>query len=87
MSGTVAGGLKAAQKNIASNPNFYSEIGGIGGRNGHSGGFASNMLCDGSCDLDDIFGLEHKKAQCAGYKGGLKSRRGKDKTRRAKAVV
>ena len=26
MSGTKAGGLKAAQKNLAGNPNFYAEI-------------------------------------------------------------
>ena len=31
MSGTKQGGLKAAQKNLASNPNFYAEIGRKGG--------------------------------------------------------
>lgn len=42
MSGTRAGGLKAAQKNLARNPNHYKEIGKKGGQNGHTGGFAAN---------------------------------------------
>lgn len=32
MAGTKQGGLKAAAKNLASNPNFYAEIGAKGGR-------------------------------------------------------
>lgn len=32
MSGTRTGGLKAAQKNLSSNPNFYAEIGRKGGQ-------------------------------------------------------
>lgn len=31
MAGNRTGGLKAAQKNLASNPNFYAEIGRKGG--------------------------------------------------------
>lgn len=42
MAGTVAGGKKAAAKNLQNNPNFYREIGRIGGRNGNTGGFAAN---------------------------------------------
>ena len=38
MAGTKIGGLKAAQKNLASNPNFYAEI----GRKGGSATFASH---------------------------------------------
>jgi general stress protein YciG len=37
MAGTKAGGLKAAQKNLAKD-----KIGAKGGRNGHTGGFAAN---------------------------------------------
>lgn len=40
MAGTKAGGLKAAAKNKASDPNFYKRIGAIGGKNGNTGGFA-----------------------------------------------
>lgn len=31
MAGTKQGGLKAAQKNLANNPNFYAEIGAKSG--------------------------------------------------------
>lgn len=65
-------------KNLAKNPNFYRIIGAEGGRNGNTGGFASSMLCDGSCELDYMFGLGHRKAQCAGYKGGTISKRKKN---------
>lgn len=43
MSGSVAGGKKAALKNLENDPNFYSRIGRIGGSNGHGNkGFATN---------------------------------------------
>ena len=32
MAGTKAGGKKAAQKNLAKDPNFYAKIGAKGGR-------------------------------------------------------
>lgn len=61
MAGTRAGGLKAAKTNRVKNgPDFYARIGRKGGKNGHTGGFASNP------DL----------ARIAGRKGGLKSKRG-----------
>lgn len=60
MAGTKAGGLKAAQKNLAREPGFYQRIGRIGGRNGTTGGFASNP----------------ELAKLAGAKGGRISRRG-----------
>lgn len=60
MAGTREGGLKAAQKNLANNPNFYREIGRKSGSNGHTGGFASNPVL----------------AKIAGAKGGRISKRG-----------
>lgn len=61
MAGTVAGGKKAAAKNLQNNPNFYRDIGRIGGRNGNTGGFAANP----------------QLARIAGSKGGRISRRRK----------
>ncbi len=61
MAGTKAGGVKAAMKNKAKDPNFYARIGALGGRNSNTGGFAANR------DL----------ARKAGRKGGLISRRRK----------
>ena len=60
----LTGGLKAAKTNKERDPNFYARIGAIGGRNGHSGGFASNP----------------ELARIAGSKGGKVSKRGKAKT-------
>jgi general stress protein YciG len=59
MSGTKAGGLKAAQKNLEKDPNFYAKIGSKGGKNGHTGGFAANP----------------ELARIAGAKGGSRSKR------------
>ena len=61
MAGTKAGGLKAAAKNKAKDPNFYAKIGAKGGKLGRTGGFAANP------DL----------ARIAGAKGGRISRRRK----------
>lgn len=81
MSGTKAGGIKAAKTNKERHGNdFYGKIGGEGGRNGHTGGFASKNDCNGNCGLSDVFGGYHYKAQCAGYVGGRKSRRTKKVT-------
>ena len=78
MAGTVAGGKAAAVTNKrVYGADFYARIGAIGGKKGNTGGFASKMKCDGSCDLDHILGLDHRKARCAGYKGGVISRRTK----------
>lgn len=64
MAGTRAGGLKAAKTNREKNgEDFYARIGRIGGRNGHTGGFASNP----------------ELARTAGAKGGRISKRGKAK--------
>lgn len=60
MSGTLAGGKKAAATNIARHgEDFYKRIGAKGGRNGTTGGFAANP----------------KLARIAGAIGGRKSRR------------
>jgi len=62
MAGTIEGGRKAAATNKARHgANFYAEIGRRGGRNGHTGGFASNP----------------ELAKIAGRKGGRISKRGK----------
>lgn len=64
MAGTVEGGKKASKANIERyGKDFYKRIGAIGGRNGHTGGFASNP----------------ELARIAGAKGGRMSRRGPSK--------
>ncbi len=66
MAGTIEGGRKAAKTNKEKyGSDFYAKIGGIGGRNGHTGGFASNP----------------ELARLAGQKGGRISRRGPAKKR------
>ena len=66
MSGTKAGGQKAAATNKAKyGKEFYANIGRKGGRNGHTGGFAANP----------------ELAKIAGAKGGRKSKRGKAKAK------
>lgn len=60
MAGTKLGGQRAAATNKAKHGiNFYAEIGAKGGRNGHTGGFASNP----------------ELARIAGSKGGKISKR------------
>ena len=73
MAGTFQGGRAAAKTNkVRYGADFYARIGAIGGKKGHTGGFASPLLCD--CDyMEDL----HKKAVCAGAKGGTISKRTK----------
>lgn len=60
MSGTKVGGQKARETNLERHgEDFYKRIGAIGGRNGHTGGFAANP----------------ELARIAGAKGGKISRR------------
>ena len=60
MPGTKVGGLKTVATNKARyGEDFYKRIGAKGGRNGHSGGFAS----------------DHERAKIAGAKGGRISKR------------
>jgi|GEM_PF-173035 len=62
MPGTVEGGKLAAKQNqLRHGKDFYARIGAMGGRKGHTGGFAANR----------------ELARAAGRKGGLISRRGK----------
>ena len=63
MAGNREGGLKAAVKNKARDPDFYAKIGRKGGKAGHTGGFAANR----------------ELASIAGRKGGKISKRGKAK--------
>ena len=44
MSGNRIGGIKCRDKNKAKNPNFYQEIGAIGGKKSRGGGFADVEL-------------------------------------------
>lgn len=70
MSGTRAGGLLAKAKNLAKDPEFYKRIGEIGGRNGKTGGFASDLV-----GKDGRTGFQ--RARVVGRKGGRISRRTK----------
>lgn len=64
MAGNKIGGQKAAETNKRLyGKDWYAKIGQIGGRNGHTGGFAANP----------------ELAREAGRKGGKISRRGKAK--------
>lgn len=77
MSGTKAGGIKAAKTNLERHgADFYKIIGHRGGKNGHTGGFAANRAL----------------ARVAGAKGGRISRRGpakkdgNDKTEKTETI-
>ena len=61
MAGTLAGGRKAAQKNLERDPDFYRKIGAVGGSRPTTGGFKANP----------------ELAREAGRRGGLVSRRRK----------
>lgn len=62
MAGTKTGGKAAATTNKTKyGPDFYARIGAIGGKKGHTGGFAANR----------------ELARIAGAKGGRVSRRTK----------
>lgn len=72
MAGTILGGKKAAEKNLANDPNFYRRIGAIGGKRGTTGGFAADVDCNCS-----RLPYRHYVRNCAGAKGGTISRRRK----------
>jgi len=70
MAGTKAGGAKARETNMAKyGANYYAEIGAKGGRNGNTGGFASE-----SKDKNGLTGPE--RARIYGAIGGKISKRG-----------
>lgn len=71
MPGTKEGGAKAAATNKAKyGEEFYAKIGQIGGKNGTTGGFASNFV-----GKDGLTGRQ--RARVVGAKGGRISVRGK----------
>lgn len=79
MSGNKVGGAKAVATIYERHGrNFFAEIGRKGGKNGHTGGFASDLMCD--CGYDD--GNTHHYRQCAGAKGGYISRKSKSNGRK-----
>lgn len=68
---TREGGRKTAQTIKEKwGSDFYREIGRKGGKNGHTGGFASNVI-----GRDGLTGKE--RARIAGKKGGTISKRKK----------
>lgn len=70
MSGTKIGAMKARQTNLERHgEDFYKRIGAKGGRNGTTGGFASNKVGE-----DGLTGRQ--RAVLAGAIGGHISRRG-----------
>lgn len=78
MAGTRAGAAKARDTNLKRNPNFYREIGRLGGAASGTGGFASEAIGD-----DGLTGPQ--RAKIVGKKGGLISRRGKSKKKKEDA--
>lgn len=73
MAGTTEGGRKAAATNYKLHgDDFYAKIGAKGGRNGHTGGFASDVV-----GKDGLTGRE--RAKLVGAIGGFRSSRRKDK--------
>lgn len=69
MGGTIAGGIKARATNYKKyGKDFYREIGRKGGSRSTNGGFASQKV-----GKDGLTGQQ--RAQIAGKKGGLKSKR------------
>lgn len=72
MAGTTEGGRKAAATNYKLHgADFYAKIGAKGGRNGHTGGFASDVI-----GKDGLTGRE--RAKLVGAIGGFRSSRRKD---------
>lgn len=77
MSGSREGGRKAAATNKKKyGKDFYANIGRKGGKRGRAGGFASEKP-----GKDGLTGPE--RARIAGAKGGVISRRGPAKDKRA----
>lgn len=80
MAGTKAGGLKAAATNKELyGEGFYARIGKKGGKNGTTGGFASNVVGE-----DGLTGRQ--RAVLAGAIGGHISRRGPIKKNLEEAI-
>lgn len=71
MAGTITGAIKARNKNLANDPDFYRKIGSIGGQQSGNGGFFYHKSTICNCDI--IEG-EHTKPQCSGKKGTISRR-------------
>ena len=69
MAGNSEGARKTVKKILARDPDFYKKIGHIGGRKGHTGGFACTEIGE-----DGLTGAE--RAKVAGAKSGKISKRG-----------
>lgn len=70
MAGTSVGGLRAAKTNYQKHgSDFYKRIGAMGGRNGHTGGFASEKV-----GKDGLTGRQ--RASLVGKDGGHNGKRG-----------
>jgi len=68
MSGTKAGGQKAAVTNLERHgKDFYKNIGARGGRNGHTGGFYANRELASRCGK--IGGLISRRTGVKNYEG------------------
>lgn len=65
MAGSPTGGIKARDKNLAKNPNFYRDIGRKGGK--------------APSDKPKGFAANPELARIAGAKGGKVSRKNKEK--------
>lgn len=71
MGGTKEGGIRARNENKRKyGEDYYQKLGALGGKNGHTGGFA-----DVAAGQDGLTGKE--RAAIAGAKGGRISRRKK----------
>lgn len=68
MAGTKEGAAKARQTILARDPDFYSNIGRVGGKNSTTGGFASITISE-----DGTTG--HDRARASGSIGGKISKR------------
>lgn len=66
MAGNKEGGIKARAKILENNPNFYKEIGAIGGKKTADSG---KLYLVG-------FASDPERARTAGAKGGSRSKRG-----------
>jgi general stress protein YciG len=68
MAGSTEGGQKARNVNLERNPNFYKEIGAMGGAAGKTGGFASEKV-----GADGMTGKQ--RAAIVGKQGGQTPRK------------
>lgn len=68
MAGTKQGALRAREKNLAKNPNFYRDIGSKGGLRTHASGARPKGFA----------AMTPEKRIAAGARGGAASRKGRN---------